>query len=140
MWSFLLTFLGCSGGKNFTKLSGNNPIFPFSSPLDHPSFTSFSTIVTTSPTCNVSSSFCSPSYSNSTTPRSFPLEAASESEMVFVDETLHKPGLEITDNHRSMIGKKFRDGFTGVHPLALARGGAGGVLFFMIKIKLLETQ
>jgi hypothetical protein len=28
----------------------------------------------------------------------------------------------------------------GVHPLALARGGAGGVLFFMIKIKLLETQ
>jgi hypothetical protein len=28
----------------------------------------------------------------------------------------------------------------GVHPLALARGGAGGVLFFMIKQKIIRDQ
>jgi hypothetical protein len=39
-----------------------------------------------------------------------------------------------------MIGKKFRDGFTGVHPLALARGGAGGVLFFMIRQKIIRDK
>jgi hypothetical protein len=38
-----------------------------------------------------------------------------------------------------------RDGFTGgcgegVHPLSLARGGAGGVLFFMIKQKIIREK